>query len=139
MQIREFELTDQTACIALWRVCDLIVPWNDPARDIERKLKVDPDLFLVGIKQNQLIASVMGGYDGHRGWVNYLAVHPEQQRQGYGRQIMNAVEQRIKQKGCAKINLQVRASNQSVINFYQSLGFSDDNVIGLGKRLESDE
>ena len=81
----------------------------------------------------------MGGYDGHRGWINYLAVDPDYRNNGYGRLIMKEVEQRIRTKGCSKINLQVRTTNKAVIEFYQSLGYSDDHVIGLGKRLEEDE
>ena len=81
---------------------------------------------------------VMGGYEGHRGWINYLAVKPSQQRKGYGQAIMQAVESLIKQKGCPKINLQVRATNETVIKFYSAIGYGNDNVVGLGKRLEYD-
>ncbi len=139
MQIRAYEESDKSAVIDLWIKCKLCVPWNNPEKDIERKLNVDRDLFLVGIKNGNIIASVMGGYDGHRGWVNYLGVDPDFQHKGYAKQIMEAVEQRIRSKGCPKINLQVRTTNKAVIEFYKSLGYGDDNVIGLGKRLESDE
>ncbi len=139
MQIREFIEKDTKAVIALWVRCRLVVPSNNPEKDIERKLKVDRDLFLVGTLENKIVATVMGGYDGHRGWINYLAVDPDCRNNGYGRLIMEEVEQRIRTKGCSKINLQVRATNKAVIEFYQSLGYSDDHVIGLGKRLEEDE
>ena len=139
MQIREFIEKDTKAVIALWVRCRLVVPSNNPQKDIERKLKVDRDLFLVGTLENKIVATVMGGYDGHRGWINYLAVDPDYRNNGYGRLIMEEVEQRIRTKGCSKINLQVRATNKAVIEFYQSLGYSDDHVIGLGKRLEEDE
>ncbi len=139
MQIREFIEKDTKAVIALWVRCRLVVPSNNPEKDIERKLKVDRDLFLVGTLENKIVATVMGGYDGHRGWINYLAVDPDYRNNGYGRLIMEEVEQRIRTKGCSKINLQVRATNKAVIEFYQSLGYSDDHVIGLGKRLEEDE
>ena len=138
MEIREFERSDQEAVIDLWKECDLVVPWNDPVKDIQRKLEVDPDLFLVGELSGLIIATVMGGYDGHRGWINYLAVSPVYQRKGYGRKLMDFIETRIKQKGCPKINLQVRESNTNIISFYKSIGYGDDNVIGLGKRLEHD-
>jgi ribosomal protein S18 acetylase RimI-like enzyme len=92
----------------------------------------------VGVLEGKIIASVMGGYEGHRGWINYMAVDPDQRRKGYGRRIMAEVERRIRAKGCPKINLQVRESNHAVIKFYQSLGYADDAVIGLGKRLEVD-
>ncbi|PIE01006.1 MAG: GNAT family acetyltransferase [Thiothrix nivea] len=138
MKIRAYEEQDQSAVIALWRECGLVVPHNDPAKDIARKLQVDRDLFLVGVSQHNIIATVMGGYEGHRGWINYLAVKPGEQRKGYGQQIMQAVETALRAKGCPKINLQVRNSNQAVIAFYNALGYSDDRVIGLGKRLEQD-
>ncbi|QDU48222.1 Acetyltransferase YpeA [Gimesia panareensis] len=138
MDIREFEIRDQSAVIDLWNECQLVVPWNDPAKDIERKIKVDPDLFLVGELSGLIVATVMGGYEGHRGWINYLAVSPAHQRKGLGRAIMEQVEQRIRARGCPKINLQVRATNKAVIAFYESLGYNVDQVVGLGKRLESD-
>ena len=139
MNIREYQVSDEKAVIALWEQCDLIVPWNNPVQDIERKLKVDPELFLVGEKDGYIVASVMGGYEGHRGWINYLAVHPEHRRKGLGKKIMLEVEKRIREKGCPKINLQVRASNNDIIAFYQAIGFKNDKVIGLGKRLVEDE
>jgi ribosomal protein S18 acetylase RimI-like enzyme len=138
VEIREYIETDEQQVIDLWMKCRLIVSSNNPMRDIQRKLRVDRDLFLVGILDNKIIATVMGGYEGHRGWINYLAVDPGYQGNGYGRLIMEAVEQRIRSKGCPKINLQVRATNKAVIRFYQSLGYTDDHVIGLGKRLEED-
>ena len=138
MEVRAYQTKDQSELIALWRECGLLAPQNNPMRDIERKLKVDPELLLVGVLGGQLVASVMGGYEGHRGWINYLAVKPSMQGLGYGRQIMTSVEQQIQMLGCPKINLQVRSSNPSVIAFYAALGYSDDRVVGLGKRLESD-
>lgn len=138
MDIQAFEVTYKDEVIALWRECNLVVPQNDPAKDIERKLKIDPDLFLVGVIDEKVVATVMGGYEGHRGWINYLAVKPSQQRKGYGQAIMQAVESLIKQKGCPKINLQVRATNEAVIKFYAAIGYGNDNVVGLGKRLEYD-
>ena len=139
MDIIEYREADADSVIDLWLKCDLVVPWNNPQKDIERKLGVDRDLFLVGILQGKLIATVMGGYEGHRGWINYLAVDPEHRNNGYGRFIMQEVEKRIQAKGCPKINLQVRTNNEAVIKFYKSLGYADDNVIGLGKRLKDDE
>lgn len=138
MKIRAYKTKDKEEIISLWNECGLVVPQNDPAKDIERKLKVDPDLFLVGVDENGIVASVMGGYEGHRGWINYLAVKPSEQRKGYGRSIMQAVEALIKQKGCPKINLQVRTTNEAVIAFYATIGYGNDNVVGLGKRFEYD-
>lgn len=138
MEIKAFEDRYKDDVIELWRECGLVAPQNDPAKDIERKLKVDPDLFLIGLVDETVIATVMGGYDGHRGWINYLAVKPSQQRKGYGQSIMQTVETLIRQKGCPKINLQVRSSNKAVIEFYSAIGYGNDNVVGLGKRLEHD-
>ena len=138
MKVRVYNEEDQDAVILLWEECGLVVPQNNPSRDIERKLKVDPDLFLVGTNENGIVATVMGGYEGHRGWINYLAVKPSEQRKGYGQSIMQAVELRIKDKGCPKINLQVRTTNEAVIAFYAAIGYGNDNVVGLGKRLEHD-
>ena len=135
LKIREFQEADRDAVIALWLDCGLVVPWNDPARDIDRKLNVDRDLFLVGCDDRGIVATVMGGYEGHRGWINYLAVQSSEQRKGYGQEIMKVVETRIEAKGCPKINLQVRAKNAGVIAFYKTLGYCTDDVVGLGKRL----
>ncbi len=138
MKIRAFDIEDQAAVIELWQACALVVPWNDPVKDIARKLKVDADLFLVGESRGEIVATVMGGYEGHRGWINYLAVSPQHQRKGYGREIMEFVEQRIQLKGCPKINLQIRGTNTQAAAFYQAIGYDIENVIGLGKRLEPD-
>ncbi len=139
MNIRPFLLQDIDAVVQVWRDCQLVVPWNDPYKDIQRKLQVHPDLFLVGEVSSQIVATVMGGYEGHRGWINYLAVAPAYQRQGYRQKIMQAVETRLHDKGCPKINLQVRQGSTTVIAFYKSLGYQMDSVVSLGKRLESDE
>lgn len=136
MKIRAYTQQDKEDVISLWDECGLVVPQNNPAKDIERKLKVDPELFLVGLREDAVVATVMGGYEGHRGWINYLAVKPAQQRKGYGQAIMQAVEALLIKKGCPKINLQVRKTNESVIAFYAAIGYSNDNVVGLGKRLE---
>ncbi len=138
MKIRAFDIEDQAAVIELWQACALVVPWNDPVKDIARKLKVDADLFLVGESRGEIVATVMGGYEGHRGWINYLAVSPQHQRKGYGREIMEFVEQRIQLKGCPKINLQIRGTNTQAAAFYQAIGYDIEDVIGLGKRLEPD-
>ena len=138
MKIKAFEDRYKGEVVELWRECGLVAAQNDPAKDIERKLKVDPDLFLIGVVDETVVATVMGGYEGHRGWINYLAVKPSQQRKGYGQAIMQAVEALISQKGCPKINLQIRSTNKAVIEFYSAIGYVNDNVVGLGKRLEHD-
>lgn len=139
MHIRPFLETDENAVIALWQACNLLRPWNDPHKDIARKLQVQRELFLVGILDGKIMAAVMAGYEGHRGWINYLAVDPSKQRRGYGEQLIKHVEQQLLALGCPKINMQVRASNQSVVQFYRHLGFVQDEAISLGKRLIHDE
>jgi len=136
--IRPFQTEDEDALVALWKMCELTVPWNNPHKDIARKLQVQPELFLVGILDNSLIATVMGGYEGHRGWINYLAVHRDFQGKGYGQEIMNSVETALREMGCPKINLQIRREDDKVASFYQKLGFTNDHVVSMGKRLEAD-
>ena len=137
--IRPYEDGDEAAVVDLWRRCGLVVPWNNPHRDIQRKLQVQPEMFLVGCSGDTIVATVMAGYDGHRGWVNYLAVHPKHQRKGLGRRMMNEAESRLRAAGCTKINLQIRGTNTVAIEFYYKVGFKSDDVVSLGKRLESDE
>ncbi|WP_315980717.1 GNAT family acetyltransferase [Aliamphritea spongicola] len=118
MKIRPFRTADQPSVIQLWTDCGLVKPQNDPAKDIHRKLTIQPELFLVGCdSEGNIIASIMGGYEGHRGWINYLAVHPDQQRKGYARQLMDNIEKRLREMGCPKINLQIRDTNREVIAF----------------------
>ncbi|MBC8257621.1 MAG: GNAT family acetyltransferase [SAR324 cluster bacterium] len=138
LSIRPFQTKDEDALVELWQLCELTVPWNNPHKDIARKLKIQPELFLVGILEKHLVASVMAGYEGHRGWINYLAVHPDFQSQGFAQQIMDSVETALRKMGCPKINLQIRTGNDKVISFYQKLGFTNDHVVSLGKRLEKD-
>ncbi len=135
--IRPYRDKDSQDVVALWHRCQLVVPSNDPQTDIRLKIHFQPDLFLVGHNRGgQLLATVMAGYEGHRGWINYLAVAPGQRRQGIGRQMMAAAEARLRALGCPKINLQVRRGNTAVIDFYRRIGFSEDDVVSLGKRLD---
>ena len=139
MEIRAFEAADADAVIALWEACELTRPWNDPHRDIARKVSVDDGLFLVGTVDGAVVASVMAGYDGHRGWVNYLAVDPGRRGNGHGRALMAEAEVRLAARGCPKLNLQVRDTNTAALAFYERLGYAVDAVVSMGKRLESDE
>ncbi len=113
--IRQFCTDDQEDVIRLWSNCGLIAPQNNPERDIERKLKVNPEWFLVGQLDGKIIATCMAGYEGHRGWINYLAVLPQYQRQGFAKQIMQEAENNLMSAGCPKINIQIRSSNTGVI------------------------
>lgn len=136
--IRTYREGDEAQVIDLWKSCGLTVPYNDPRRDIQRKLRVQGDMFLVGVKDGLVIATAMVGYDGHRGWINYLAVAPEFQREGIASRLMEEAETRLIAMGCPKINLQVRTSNTGVIRFYEKLGFKVDDVVSMGKRLIDD-
>ena len=114
------------------------MPWNDPTKDICRKLNTQRDLFLVGSIGSKVVATVMAGYDGHRGWINYMAVDTANQKRGFGRRLMVEAEARLREKGCPKINLQVRNTNADVVEFYRVIGYSVDDVVSMGKRLEED-
>ena len=139
MHLRPFKKSDELAVVSLWQDCGLIVPHNNPHKDIARKLAVNPELFIVGEVAGVVIGSCMIGYEGHRGWINYLAVHPEYQRTGFAKQLMSEAERLLRELGCPKINLQIRSTNASVIAFYESLGFVEDNARSFGLRLENDE
>jgi ribosomal protein S18 acetylase RimI-like enzyme len=124
--------------VALWSDCGLLRPWNNPYRDIERKLAHDADGLLVLQLGDRVVGSVMVGYDGHRGWVNYLAVDPEHQGAGLGRLLMDEVERHLSVLGCPKVNLQVRTANERAVSFYEHLGYATDDALSLGKRLSDD-
>ena len=138
LEIRCYKESDQEAVVQLWRECGLTVARNDPVKDINRKLRVQREMFLVGSLGTRLVATVMAGYEGHRGWINYLAVAPDCQKMGFGRRLMGEAEIRLKAAGCPKINLQIRSSNAGVIDFYRTIGYSVDDVVSMGKRLEED-
>lgn len=148
--IRSFRVEDTEAVVALWRQAGLVVPWNDPYRDIERKLTVQPKLFLVveaddeddgegtSGRDRAIVGTAMAGYDGHRGWVNYLAVDESRRNEGLGAALMREAERLLAERGCPKLNLQVRSSNTGVIEWYRTLGYAPDNAVSLGKRLIPD-
>lgn len=139
VSIRPFEPRDTESVVALWRACGLTRPQNDPQKDIVRKSKVNPEWFLVAEDATgRVVGTVMAGYEGHRGWINYLGVAPAWQRGGLGRRLMDEAEARLRAAGCPKINLQVRPDNQAAIAFYERIGFAVEGAVSLGKRLESD-
>src|SRR5262245_52569404 len=115
MEIRAYRHPDdEYAVIELWHRCHITRPWNDPRKDINRKMRVNPELCLVGLIEGIVVATVMGVYVGYRGWINYLAVDPSHQRRGLARAIMHEAEKLLRAAGCPKINLQVRTSNREV-------------------------
>jgi ribosomal protein S18 acetylase RimI-like enzyme len=139
MHVRPFLDSDEAAVIALWEAAGLTRSWNDPRKDIERKRSVRREWFLVGTVDDAVMASIMIGYDGHRGWINYLAVAPAHRLQGHARTLMGEAERLLAAAGCPKINLQIRAGNASVIEFYKSIGYAQDDVVSFGRRLIADE
>jgi ribosomal protein S18 acetylase RimI-like enzyme len=137
--IRVFKSADQAEVIGLWDRCGLLRPWNDPKRDIRRKVEDSPELFLIAEVADRIIGTAMVGYDGHRGAVNYLAVDPPRQTHGIGRALMTEVERRLTERGCPKLNILIRSSNLGVKEFYVTLGYEVEDVICVGKRLIADD
>ena len=133
-----FEDKHRTQVIDLWKKCNLIKSWNDPNKDIDRKLKVNDSLFLIVEFNKVIIGSAMIGYDGHRGSLYYLAVDPKHQRKGVGKMLMKEIEKRLIEVGCPKINIFIRNSNIEVKEFYQSIDYEEQNCLVYGKRLIPD-
>ena len=136
--VRDFVSEDTDAVIALWGGCDLLRPWNDPHKDVARKLTDKNGAFWVATTGDDVIASVMVGYDGHRGSINYLAVAPDFQRTGVGARLMQQAEAFLVALGCPKVSFCVRKDNADVLAFYDGLGYDVDDVHFLGKRLIPD-
>ena len=136
--IRQFVPNDTNRVIFIWEQCDLVRKWNNPNFDIQRKLNFQKELFFVGLLNDEIIATAMFGYDGHRGWLNYFAVLPNFQKRGFGKQLMTFGEMALIEKGCPKLNLQIRNDNTKAINFYQKVGYKEDAAVSFGKRLIED-
>jgi ribosomal protein S18 acetylase RimI-like enzyme len=135
MKIRCYQPADEAAVIELWRECGLL-RWTDPKKDIARKMKVNPEWFLIGEVDGQVMATCMLGYEGHRAWINLLGVAPAYRGGGHAKALLAEAERLMRAVGCAKINLQVLSTNLAVVEFYKKLGFVEDKVASLGKRLE---
>jgi ribosomal protein S18 acetylase RimI-like enzyme len=134
--IRSYDPTDEEDVVALWREVFPDAPaYNDPHADIRSKLQVQPELFFVALDEGCLVGTAMAGFDGHRGWVYYVAVHPDHRRKGIGTALMKRVEQVLVEIGCPKLNLQIRATNAEVQAFYISLGYQVEDRISMAKRL----
>ena len=136
---RDFLPVDTEAVIDLWDACDLTRPWNDPHKDIQRKLTDRNGAFWVVCQGGDVVASVMVGYDGHRGSINYLAIAPRLQRSGIGAELMRRAEEFLTAIGCPKVSFCVRRDNDRVLAFYDSLGYAVDDIHFLGKRLIPDD
>lgn len=138
VEIRPFEDTDEDAVAALWReVFPGDPPWNEPSLVMARKRAVQRDLFLVATVNGALAGTAMGGYDGHRGWVYSVAVRADSRRRGIGARLMARLESALMDMGCPKMNLQVRAGNEAVVAFYRRLGYTVEQRVSMGKRLQS--
>jgi ribosomal protein S18 acetylase RimI-like enzyme len=123
LTIRPIAVGEEEAVIALWRMCELTRPWNDPAQDLAfARGKPNSDV-LVGLADNCIVASAMVGHDGHRGTMYYVSVSPTEQGRGYGREIVAAAEAWLKAHGVWKANLLVRKANTAVLGFYDGLGY----------------
>ena len=136
--IRPFALRDTESVIALWQATGLTRSWNNPHLDIQRKLTVQPELFLVAVDGGDIVGTVMGGYDGHRGWMYYLASDPSRRDQGIGRALVSTLEDALLEMGCPKVQLMVRPDNTGVLGFYDSLGYERFDTTTTGKRLIPD-
>jgi len=138
MEIRYYMESDEAAVAALWREVFPDAPsWNDPLRDIERKLAVQRELFLVACESGRIVGTAMAGYDGHRGWVYYVAVSPAHRRRGIGAALMRAVEEVLEERGCPKLNLQVRGDNREAVGFYEILGYRVEDRVSMSKHLDT--
>ena len=136
MQVREMTESDIEAVSSLWALCGLTRPWNNPHDDIAFALAGATSAGLVGVFDGVIVASVLVGHDGHRGSVYYVSVHPDHRGRGLGEQIMDGAEDWLRSRGVWKLNLLVRRENDDVLSFYKALGFTDQECVSLGKRLD---
>lgn len=137
LAIRPFADGDREAVVALWDACGLLVPWNDPRADIALALSKPNAAILVGTEDARLVASVMVGHDGHRGWIYYLAVDPAQQGRGHGAAMVAAAERWLADAGMPKAQLLVRETNRRVMAFYERLGYAASPVTMMQKWLKT--
>lgn len=135
VDICAFTLADEDAVVALWEEAGLTRPWNDPRADIRRKLTVQPELFLVAVDGDRVVGSVMAGYDGHRGWLYYLAAATSHRGQGIGRRLVTEAERLLEAMGCPKVQLMVRPDNTAARGFYDELGYEPFDTWATGRRL----
>jgi ribosomal protein S18 acetylase RimI-like enzyme len=135
MQIRDYKTNDYTRVLALWQNSGLIMSRSDSKESLQKQLKRDPDLFIVAEEDGRILGVVLGRWEGRRGWINRLAVAPEQRSKNLGSQMVKEVENRLKAKGCEKVNLLIDAGNAGVQDFYRKLGYNNDDLIFMEKWL----
>jgi ribosomal protein S18 acetylase RimI-like enzyme len=139
VEIRPYRDDDQPAVVELWRTTfPDAPPRNDPAADIARKLDVQREFFVVATDSGEIVGTAVAGYDGHRGWVYYVAVSPGHRGRGIGTALMRRVERDLADVGCPKLNLQVRGTNREVVRFYESLGYVAEDRVSMGRRLDEE-
>ena len=136
--IRTAQADEAEAVIALWTACGLTRPWNEPRADFDQALKTSTATILISGAGRSVEGSVMVGFDGHRGWVYYLAVYPQARRSGLGRALMAAAQDWLRAQGAPKIQLMVRDDNAEALSFYAALGLEVQPVVVLGRRLDED-
>jgi len=138
LHIRPLGDTEVESVVELWRACGLTRPWNDPYTDIRRARAVWPDLLLVAVDDEEIVGAVMAGYDGHRGWLYYLAAAPDRRGEGIGRRLVEEAEAGLRGLGCPKVMLMVRADNRDVLDYYAGFGYAEEDTALTGKRLIPD-
>ncbi len=136
MDIRELTRADRDAAIGLWDLTDLSRPWNPPADDFDRAVAGPTSAVLGGFVDGALTATAIVGHDGHRGWIYYLAIHPEQQRTGLGRRMTDACERWLVDHGAVKVQLMVRHANAGATSFYERLGYRPEEVTVLSRWID---
>lgn len=135
MVIRKYQNQDQEPLIALWeKVFPNAAPHNQPSRVIEEKLAVD-DLIFVAEEAGKIIGACLAGYDGHRGWLYGVAVTKDQRRRGIGSELVRAAIEALGEKGCHKVNLQIRPDHTAVVAFYRTLDFEVEERLSMGRHL----
>jgi ribosomal protein S18 acetylase RimI-like enzyme len=127
---------DRAAVVALWQAAGLTPPWNDPGADFDLALANSTSVILLARDGPVLAGSVMAGFDGHRGWVYYLAADPDRRKGGIGRALMQAAEQWLRDSGCPRVRLMVRTDNLAARGFYKAIGYEDQDVVTLGRTLD---
>ncbi len=138
--VRPVAPDDTDAVVAFWRIVfpeydDAAHPQRDPRASVARKLAFGGELFWLAERSGTVVGTVMAGYDGHRGWIYSLGVHPDARREGVGRTLLETAERALTALGCPKVNLQVFARNESAQRFWRAAGYAPDDVVSFGKRL----
>jgi len=136
VEIRPFRIEDTDAVLELWRSVGMAGPGRSPRADIRKKLRHSPESFFVGLQEGRVVATVMAGYDGHRGWIYSLAVRPGLQRRGIGRAMVEAAETWLRGQGCRRVKLQVDPDRKEAVGFYRRLGYEVQDLVSMRKTFK---